>query len=288
MSFKALLLPLVFCSATVFSSMPNAGLSIIYTNDMEGSIATCGCATDPGGGVERRINWYKQSNFSPFDTVYINSGSTLFPDTAFLDYETEYLKVGASIMADSLSAMNIDAYTPGASDLKMGKGFFKTTTKKLPVLITNSNSKEFLKEVKIKKAGLNIKILGITTQIKELSNYDPVKALRKFTAKKGKKDFFILLADTDTKTLNTILKNINNLDVVLSSSIEEQLTKPVKIGNSTIVRVLRGGDSIGVFEKENKVVFLGRVYAKDNEFSDRIKKYEGLQSTAAPKIKDDF
>jgi len=255
---------------------------------MEGSVATCGCATDPGGGVERRINWYKKNNFSPIDTIYINSGSTLFPDSSFMDYEAESLKVGASIMTDSMIAMNIDAYTPGASDLKMGKAVFKTTTEKLPVLITNSNSKEFLKEIKIKRGGINIKILGITTEVKTLSTYDPVKALKKYTAKKNKKDFFILLADTNKKTLNTILKSIKNIDVVLSSSIEEQLTKPLMIGNTLVIRVLKGGDSLGLLKKENEVVFLGHAYSKNNEFTDRIKKYEGLQQAAAPNVKDDF
>jgi 2',3'-cyclic-nucleotide 2'-phosphodiesterase (5'-nucleotidase family) len=222
------------------------------------------------------------------DTIYINSGLTLFPGSAFMDYEAESLKTGAAIMTDAMAAMNIDAYTPGVSDLKMGSDVFKTTTKKLPVLITNSNSKDFLKEIKIKRAGINIKIFGVTTEAKGLSTYDPVKALKKYTAKKSKNELFVLLADTDKKTLTTILKNIRNIDVVLSSSIEEQLTKPLKIGNTLVIRVLKGGDSIGLLKKENEVVFLGHAYSKDNEFTDRIKKYEGLQQAAAPKVKDDF
>ena len=263
-------------------------LNIIYTNDLEGTVTPCGCAVDPGGGADRRLNWYKQNNFSPLDTIYINAGSTLFSGASYMDYEAEALKIGAGILVDSMLAMNIDAYTPGAYDLKMGLDFFKTTTKKLPVLISNSDNKKFLKEIKIQRSGRNIRIFGITTLAKGFSTYEPVKALRKLTAKKAKKDLFILLADTDQKTLNSILKSINNIDVVLSSSIDEQLTQPKHAGKTAVLRLLKGGDSIGLLKKENQIIFLGDKYIKDNELTDRIKKYEGLQQATAPKIKDDF
>jgi len=271
-----------------FCAQAEQSLNLIYTNDMEGSVATCGCAVDPGGGIVRRINWYQQNNFSPTDTIYINAGSTLFPGSDSMDYEAEYLKLGASIMTESLTSMNIDAYTPGAYDLKMGKDFFKSTTKKLPVLITNAKEKGFLKEVKIIRAGRNIKIFGIVTGIKDLATTDAVEALKKLTSKKDKKDYFILLADTNMQQLTKILKKITNIDVVLSSSIEEQLTTPLQVGKTTVLRLLKGGDSIGLYKKENNVVFLGSSYNKDNEFTDRIKKYEGLQNTAAPKVKAEF
>ena len=288
MSFKQLLTLFILTVGINFTIRAEQNLNIIYTNDMEGSVATCGCAVDPGGGVVRRINWYQQNNFSPTDTIYVNTGSTLFSESAFMDYETEYLKLGASIMVDSLISMNIDAYTPGEYDLKMGKDFFRSTTSKLPVLITNAKEKGFLKEVKITRAGRNVKIFGIVTGVKELPTIDAVTALKKLTTKKDKKDYFILLADTNMKNLNKILKSIPNIDVVVSSSIQEQLTKPLQIGNTTVLRLLQAGDSIGLFTKENQVVYLGRSYNKDNEFTDRIKKYEGLQNTAAPKVKAEF
>ena len=288
MSFKKLLILSIFALVVNFTANAEQVLNIIYTNDMEGSVATCGCAVDPGGGVVRRINWYQQNNFSPTDTIYVNAGSTLFSGSKFMDYETEYLKLGASIMAESMTAMNIDAYTPGEYDLKMGKDFFKSTTNKLPILISNAKEKGFLKEVKVNRAGRNVKIFGIVTGTKELPTIDAVKALKKLTSKKDKKDYFILLADMNMQDLNKILKDIKNIDVVISSSIEEQLTQPLKVGNTTILRLLKAGDSIGLFKKENQVVYLGSSYDKDNNFTDRIKKYEGLQNTAAPKVKTDF
>ena len=288
MSFKQILTLSFFTIGINFTVQAEQNLNIIYTNDMEGSVATCGCAVDPGGGVVRRINWYQQNNFSPTDTIYVNTGSTLFSGSDFMAYETEYLKLGATIMTESLTAMNIDAYTPGEYDLKMGKDFFRSTTKKLPVLISNSKEKGFLKEVKVTRAGRNIKIFGVVNGIKGFSTIDPVTALKKLTAKKDKKDYFILLADMNIKDLNKVLKNIKNIDVVISSSIEEQLTKPLQVGNTTVLRLLKAGDSIGLFKKENQVVYLGSSYNKDNNFTDRIKKYEGLQNTAAPKVKVDF
>jgi len=271
-------------------------INIIYTNDLEGSVATCGCATDPGGGVVRAMNWYKKSAFSPSDTIYINSGSTLFSGSAYASYEVKTIKLGAVIMADFLSAMNLDAYTPGENDSKLGLDFFTATTKKLPILITNSSDKKILKEINIKRAGYDITILGVSSN-KKFSVSDPVKALKDAVKKNKKKGgVMILLADVDEKTLNTIAKQVSDIDVILSSGIQEQLTEPLAIKDSVVVRLLEGGDSVGLLkyhpekkkeEKfDNQIIYLGSAYDKENAFSARVKKYEELQKTAAPRLKN--
>lgn len=237
----------------------NKELNIIYTNDIEGSVDTCGCATDPGGGAERRLNWYKKHNLSPIDAIYINGGNTLFPSSNYMDYETKYLKAGAKIIADSMNKMNIDAYTPGEQDFKMGIDFFLSTTKELPVVLTNSGHDKFTKELIVYKEGYKIGIIGIlsdkviTKEIQTaLSIKDPVKTLKEsISGLRDKVDIIILILRSNEQDLPLITKNIKGVDFILSSGINEELTSPKIKDNSVIIRTLIGGDSIGLLKYQH-------------------------------------
>ena len=339
-----------------FGAKPTKGgnINIIYTNDVEGSVDTCGCAMDPGGGAVRRVNWYKMNSLSPLDTVYINGGNTLFTHTDYMDYEVKYLKAGAQILADSMSMMNIDAYTPGEQDLKLGLDFFLSASKNLPVLITNSGNDKFKKEIIINKGGLKIGIIGILSEkllSKELATAldikDAVASLKTELPKlKKETDLVILIVHTDDNEIKAILKNTRGIDVILSTGVNEELTRPMIANNSIVVRTLPGGDSIGLLKYEHKngakkvdvgfnnsmmakseqieliiktidnkktisnlekekskledlvvkaddssskfeskIDFLGKMYAGKNGLDARVKKYEALRKTSAPRFK---
>ena len=299
----------------------NGELNIVYTNDMEGTVNTCGCAIDPGGGIVRRINWYKKNTLSPLNTVYINGGNTLFTSTDYMDYEVKYLKYGAQVMADSMSIMNIDAYTPGEKDFKLGLDFFMTISKKLPVLITNSDSDKFKKEIIINKAGYTIGLLGIISEkslSKELASALSIKeavgSLKDAISKLKKKvDIIILIAYSDDKEFKTIINNSKGVDIILSSGVNEQLTSPLIENNSISIRMLPSGDSIGLLKYthkkdgkkteleykdilssdnteetfsmfQNRIDFLGKMYDGKNALNAKVKKYEALRKISAPRI----
>ena len=301
-------------------SWPKSGeLNIVYTNDMEGSVDTCGCATDPGGGAARRINWYKKNSLAPLNTLYINGGNTLFTSTDYMDYEVKYLKYGAQVMADSMKMMNLDAYTPGEKDFKMGVGFFESVSKKLPVVITNSESGKFKKEIIVNKGGYKIGILGVISQSslpKEislaLSIKDVATSLKESISRLKKNvDIIILISHTDDKEFQTIVKNSKDVDIILSSGVNEQLTNPLIEHNSVFIRMLPSGDSIGLLRYlhkkngkkvdrgyqdlvaknsssandadstfENRIDFLGKDYDGKNILSSKAKKYEELRKTS--------
>ncbi|MEI6092689.1 MAG: hypothetical protein WCQ47_03285 [bacterium] len=257
-TFLLVLFTCVNASADVDKKI-NKELNIIYTNDIEGSVDTCGCATDPGGGAVRRINWYKKNNLFPTDTLYINGGNTLFAATNYMDYEIKYLKAGAQILADSMTKMNIDAFTPGEQDFKMGLDFFLSTTKKLPIVLTNSGYDRFLKELIIDKAGYKIGIIGILSDkvltketVAALSIKDPIAILKDTIPNLKKKvDIIVLILRSNEEELPSILKNANGVDIILSAGINEELTSPSIKDNSVMIRTLIGGDSIGLLKYKN-------------------------------------
>jgi 2',3'-cyclic-nucleotide 2'-phosphodiesterase (5'-nucleotidase family) len=234
-------------------------INLIYSNDLEGTVDTCGCGVDPGGGVVRRYNWYKSNKFSTSNALYLNVGNTLFTSSGYMDYELKYMNYGAETLAHSMKLMNISAYTPGEEDFKLGLDTFIKITKNLPVLITNSTHNEFKKEISLTLAGQKIAIIGLVEPAlfgddlsKELKLTDPIKEL-KSAIKKLKKDHDLIICNvyTEQKLLDSLSK-IKGVDIFVSSRINEELAKPQLVNNAIILRVFKGGDSIGLLSYENK------------------------------------
>ncbi len=273
----------------VINLSANTELNIVYTNDLEGTVNTCGCATDPGGGTVRRVNWFNSLKLDPKNTVYINAGSTLFSDLASLPHEDKKERFGAQIMAESLKMMNISAYTPGSSDFKKGLATFNTLSKSLPLVLTNSDDNKHKKNIELKKANKKILVLGVVQMDKidpaimlELKLNDPVKALKAELKKIDKKEkpYTILLLYSNEELLKNITKQVKGIDLVLSAGIKEELPLAQKQNNSNVIRLLNGGDSIGLIKIDslkNKITFLGSEFEKPNKLSSKIKKYERMK-----------
>ncbi len=288
-----LILAIAFSTLMASSS---ADLKIIYTNDMEGSVSTCGCATDPGGGSERRINWLKKQKLDPASTIYINSGNTLFTDLPSLEHENKIEMTGANILSESMRMMKIDASLPGRSDLKKGVSVFHTASKGLPLVISNSDDLKFKKSLKIKRAGRDIVILGLIqpefldqSMMLELKLNDVENTLKKELKELGTKNrpFTILLLYSNEQGLKKIAKQAKGVDLILSAGIQEELPQAMDLGGVNVIRLLNGGDSIGLltvkskssgkYTYENKIVFLGPEYVGNNPISAKIKKYEKMK-----------
>jgi len=269
-----------------------AELNIVYTNDLEGSVGICGCASDPGGGVTRRLNWLEDQKLDPTSTIYLNAGNTLFSELASLEHEDKAEKLGAKIMLDSMSYMDLTAFTPGRSDFKKGVDFFNTASKKYPVVISNTDSAQYLKSLILKKGTWDIVVLGIL-QSEVLKVSDPIKALKKQlkTLKRNGKHrpFVVLLLYSDQKLLNEMAKKINGIDLVLSEGLQEEAPQPilVGVGKTSVIRLLNGGDSIGllkvkktavgVYEYTNSISFLGPKYERKNKLSSDVQSYIELK-----------
>ena len=234
-------------------------INLIYSNDLEGTVDTCGCGQDPGGGVLRRLNWYKKNKFSKLNALYLNVGNTLFNPSPYMDYEVKYMNYGAKTIAYSMKLMNITAYTPGEQDFKMGIASFIKLTKNIPVLISNSTDDSFKKEITLSLAGQKIAIIGLVDPAlfkdelsKKLKLTDPIKEL-KSAVKKLRKDNDIIICNvyTEQKMLDSLTK-IKGVDIFVSSSINEELTRPQIVNNAIVLRVFKGGDSIGLLSYEHK------------------------------------
>ncbi len=283
------LFTLFFCS--VISCAQSSPLNVVYTNDIEGSVTTCGCAKDPGGGVIRRLNWLKNAKLDPINTVYINAGNTIFSDLPSLAHEDKIEKLGAEVIYDAMSLMGVDAFTPGRADFKKGIEYFKSASKKMPVIITNSDDTVYKKSVVFNKGENNIAVLGIIqseildqTNSLQLKLNDPVKALKNelknITKNSKQKPYTILLLFSDEEGLKKITKQAKGVDLILSAGIQEETPQAINLNGINVIRLLNGGDSIGLFNTatlKNEITFLGLKLEKKNQLSAKVKKYEGLK-----------
>ena len=189
--------------------------------------------------------------------------------------------------------------------------------------ITGGEPLLFKKEIIINKAGYKIGILGLISEkslskelVSDLLIKDSIDSLKDAVSTLKKKvDLIILITYTNDKEFRTIIKNSKGIDIILSSGINEQLTSPVIENNSVTVRMLPSGDSIGnlkythkkdaqkvdleykdvlssseqnleqiVSTFQNKIDFLGKAYDGKNTLDAKVKKYEALRKTSAPRI----
>lgn len=280
-----LILTILLCS--LLNTVNSSQMKIVYTNDIEGTVTTCGCAKDPGGGVTRRLSWLNGSKLDPFSTVYINAGNTLFSDLPSLEHEDKTEKFGAEIISDTMITMGIDAFTPGRSDFKKGVAFFNTAAKKLPVVISNSEDPNYKKSLVLDKAGKKVIILGAIqpnsidqTASLQLKLYDTVKALKKelkaLNKAQKQKPYTIVLLFSNEDELNKITKQVKGIDLILSANMQEELPQALKVNGVNVLRLLNGGDSIGLFNAEtdqNEITFLGPKFETKNKLSEKVKKY---------------
>jgi len=280
---------LFLCS--IINTTQSSPLNIVYTNDTEGSVTTCGCAKDPGGGVTRRLNWLKDAKLDPINTVYINAGNTIFNDLPSLAHEDKAERFGADIVFEAMSLMGIDAFTPGKSDFKKGVEYFKTASNKVPTVISNSDDTTYKKSVVFNKGENKIVVLGIIqpeildqTNSIQLRLNDPVKALKNelknITKNLKQKPYIILLLFSDEEGLKKIAKQAKGVDLILSAGIQEETPQALNLNGVNVIRLLNGGDSIGLFNTatlKNEITFLGPKFERKNQLSAKVKKYEGLK-----------
>lgn len=92
---------------------PSAAFTILYTNDTEGYLQTCGCNHSGLGGFDRRATFIKQVRAEQPDVLLLDSGN-LAPNAPKAD-------MGARLMA----LLGYDAVGIGREDLGLGDRFFR-------------------------------------------------------------------------------------------------------------------------------------------------------------------
>jgi hypothetical protein len=207
-------------------STPPRTLTIAYTNDMLGSIRTCGCSDKDSGGLGRRATFLAQARDSTGDFLLFEGGD-------FFGKGINYGAEKADLTMRAMKLMRYDGVVIGEADLGFGIDFIhdRAQALKLPIVVSNlwdaaADTLIFpaTREVKM-PSGLRVGIIGVIgnrlvlpPQVKPESVRidDPVEAVSPLVAAmRDSVDVVVVLAHMQQGEMERVANMVDGIDVIV-------------------------------------------------------------------------
>jgi len=256
------------CSST---PEPPPTLFIAFTNDMLGSIRSCGCATKDYGGLGRRATLLREVEDTTLADFLLLEGGDFFGS------EVNYGIEKADLTVRSMALMDYHGVVLGEKDLGFGVDFVaeRARVTGLPVLVANLHSIEgdslvfpASRIVKL-RSGLRVGIVGVLSQSFELPDKasgvhvsDPRKAVNSEIARIGDKaDFIAIVAHMDRGEAINLARQNDRIDVVVHGHGGHPMRNIRKFGNAYVLQSDTEGKRVGfahaILDKNGRIRTLG-------------------------------
>lgn len=222
---------------------------IIFTGNVNGETEQCGCAVNPKGGLDRRLNYVRELK-KDIPTLIVDAGNALFPTKALDPSQIDFQKKRASVILKAHVMMGVAAQNVGYLDFGAGIDFLKSEAQKvgLKLVSTNLIDKQgkalFPTEVSIDlSAGVKALVLGVSAggagpavangdvQIK-----DPVQAVSEKLKGVAPETIVVLLSDLGETATIDLAHKIDRQLVIVESRDLSSIEIPLHEGKSMIVR----------------------------------------------------
>jgi Cytochrome c554 and c-prime len=227
---------------------------IIYSGVTHGTIASCGCETNPTGGLMKELTLLGWLRRPGRPSLFVHPGD-LFP------FEKKPGK--AEYIAKAASLMGYDALCLGEQELVEGLDTFRKLAAKyrLPYLSENlidGTGKPVAPGHVIKDlAGIKVGIVSIFSDqrylflddafTKEVIPQPAVAALdRALGQLEGKVDFLVLLSHQDKYLDRELAIKFPQINLIIGGHDEEMLPSPIRIGRTLICNAGILGERLGV------------------------------------------
>lgn len=243
------------------SKADSTELKLLYSNNIQGEIGTCGCAFSPVGGVDRRLNYLNSLQGASSDFVHLDSGSALFSTLVLTANTKKKQRAVAEAIAQAYSMLSLSALNVGRYDLVEGHEFYMAQMKKhkLPSISTNlidRNSKHpFPTSKTIKtKSGVTLKILGFSSVSREiipgleLRPENPMEALARETKGLAKDVLLVVLSDLSSIENEEMTDNMDRPFLILGSTSFDSFAYPLHKKTAAIGQTVAQGQEIGVLD----------------------------------------
>ena len=231
-------------------------LTIAYSNDVNGVIRACGCATNDFGGMGRRTTFARIVEDSTENFLLVDAGDFFGSDLAFGPQKAE-------VTMRSMVLMDYDAVLIGERELGLGVDFILEMSAELglPVIAANlryAQTGELLfppsKIVRL-PTGLNVGLIGVwgqqiafPPQVREgtLSITDPFKAVgAQLTALSDSTDMIVVLAHMDRRQTQALADRFPEVGLFVHGHEGRPLRKLKKRGKAHILQVAKEGRTMG-------------------------------------------
>lgn len=207
--------------------------TVVFTTEPRGSIAPCGCTSNPLGGIAKMAAWVEQLRRSRRDVVLVSAGNFLVEAAQLPEPNRQQEEAKAGLVAETYQRMGVLAQTPGPFDT----GFMATRpdgawTKSPWLGHGETRVAEF--------QDMRLLFVGVTrTDAAALS-------LALATHKPGK-DAVIGLSSLDRQTSRALAQQAKGFDVIIAADGGEP-RPPQRIGDTLLVDAGELGQYLGVLD----------------------------------------
>lgn len=113
---------------------------VFFSGNVTGETEPCGCAVNPKGGLDRRLNYITAATKeSPYPYLIVDAGNVLFPNEKMDKSQEAAQRARAALLLKGDHLMNISAQNVGYLDLTAGVDFLKNEAEKNQVKLVSAN-----------------------------------------------------------------------------------------------------------------------------------------------------
>jgi len=311
-----------FAVATTFQ-MPEPGRSsaettfrLLFSSNVNGETDLCGCAVNPKGGLDRRLNFLRmidQAAPGYKQQVLVDAGNSLFPNEIIQPVHRDRLLEKARLILKGHAMMGLLVHNVGYLDLSAGLIFLKTEASKAGVSFISTNladtSGELLFEpfVEIdigesKKLTVLGLTRGLTRENKEFNILDPEKSLRAALEKIPAGQPVVVLSDLGLAADRQLFAKISRPLIVVGARDLSSVEIPELLGSSILIQGQIQGQQWGVLDvafkknarawydnnsgkrfvdvwnmREEEIANLYRDRSESSDFKDEIRRVEATR-----------
>lgn len=226
------------------SSDSRTSVRLAFSTRLMGQAAECGCAVNPKGGVDRRLNWMR-SESAQGPVVALDAGNSLFPSEHIDNASAERLLAAAKLIARGQSLAHVVAQNVGFLDLAAGPDFLRRLSQETGLQWVSTNLLDAQKQNPFPPrqtidlgGGTSLVVFGLTaggTSLPEgWSAANPVTTLKAALQNVPATQPVVVLSDLGRTADEALARAIARPLVIVGSRDLSNLELPLHVGPSVI------------------------------------------------------
>ncbi len=252
--FFFVLLSVWWCRAFVLKKQP---FVVVYSNDILSELENCGCADYQLGSLARRASVLSNIRKEGKEVINVDAGNLFFSREPLNKIEREQFFIKATHIVDAFNLMDFDGVNAGDIDFVLGTGSLieLRDRAKFPIISSNiletdSGNYLFKPYISLKRAGLNIAILGVCSQKSAIDLpiqiATPLESIRKILLEiSPEPDFIILLSSLGIEADRELAEALPFINLIISSKSKELRRELLIQGQTAITDAYIQGQYVG-------------------------------------------
>ncbi len=241
----------------------------LFSGHTMGEIDICGCALNPKGGLERRLNYVRSVRAEKAIPVnFFDAGNALFATEQIPKSQLTNAKERAKLILKAYKDMQIKALNVGFLDLSLGIDFLKKEAQAVGVglistnLVDQSGKPIFNETLNFKIDSQNFVVMGLSagtsnTEKLGVKALDPVSTILDRLKNLPKDNLVLVLSDAGQMVDSELATKADRALIIVGSREPYSLEIPLHIGKSIVLRPHFQGQQWTQFEFQWKPEPLG-------------------------------